>query len=945
MPDDAPRELLERDRELELAGRLLDRVRRGGGGLLLVLGPAGIGKTALCRELARRARAGGATVLRAAGGEQASSSAFGVLRELFAPHVAGATGERAAALRRGAAALAWPALGLEGTTPATDEHGWRHGLYWLCVELASTAPLLLVVDDLQWADPPSLGWLDHLARRIDDLPVLVVAAARDTPPHPPVEELAALPDTTVVRLRPLGHSALATLAAAYLGPDAAPALAQRCLEVTGGNPFLARQLLRALAEAPTAGEHADLAALTTPELTGWVRARLARLSPEAGTLARALAVLGIAPDLATAATVAEIPAGVAPAVTDELAGAGLLTGTAVPELAHALLRGAVLATIPPARRAELHGRAARALAGTGVPPARLAEHLTATIPAGDPWVVDRLLAAAGDALAGGDPAGTRRLVERALREPPGERERAALLRLDGLAALRRGDPLAVDRLREALALTPDPAARAAVVRALLQGLLAGGRVAELADTAAAELAGIAAHDPDAALAIEAEVLSASRHTVTAALWNARRLRAWRDRLGDRRPGERLLLANVASQIALDGGCADDAAQAALRALGGGRLLEEQTADAMPVYQAVWVLIAAERLQPAQAVLDQALTGPPAAAPRSGSRSPPCSAPTWSWPAATCPARRPRRSPPWTRPSSSPAAGSPSPRWWPGSSTCSSSGTAWTTAGGCSSAPGPRRTCPTPPPPGCCSAAAAGSGWPSATPRRPSATPSSWNGASSSGTCWRRTWSRGTRPPRPRSPPPVTSAAPAGMPASGPRRRVGGGGPHRRPRPARPGLAGSPGRRRRDPGGGGRRPGGLAGPPRPRLGPARPGSGRRPLRRARRRRAAPAGSARPRAPLRRRPPPGPGSTRPRRARPPAPPGRQHRRRGPHRQRTTRRRAGRRRPHQPADRPAPVRDRANRRGPPHQRLPQARHPLAPRPPPDLAPALTAAATTDP
>jgi AAA ATPase domain len=606
MPDDAPRELLERDRELELAGRLLDRARQGRGGLLLVLGPAGIGKTALCRELARRARADGATVLRAAGDEQASSSAFGVLRELFAPHVAGATGEEAAALRRGAAALALPALGLGGAAPAVDEHGWRHGLYWLCVELASTAPLVLVVDDLQWADPPSLGWLDHLARRVDELPALVVAAARDTPPHPRVGELAALPDTTVAPLRPLGREALATLTAAYLGADAAPALAERCLEVTGGNPFLARQLLRALAETPAADDRADLAAVTTPELTGWVRARLARLSPEAGALARALAVLRTAPDLATAAVAAGLPASQARFAADELAGAGLLTGVAVPELAHALLRGAVLATIPPARRAELHGRAARALAGAGAPPARMAEQLTATIPAGDPWVVGSLLAAARDALAGGDPAGARRLVERALREPPGQQERAELLRLDGLAALRLGDPLAVDRLREALTLTPDLAERAPAVRALLQGLLAAGRVAELADTAAAELAGIAVHDPDAALAIEAEVLSASRHTLTAALWNAQRLRAWRDRLGDQRPGERLLLANVASQIALDGGCAADAAQVALRALGGGRLLDEQTADAMPVYQAVWVLIAAERLQPAQAVLDQAL---------------------------------------------------------------------------------------------------------------------------------------------------------------------------------------------------------------------------------------------------------------------------------------------------------------------------------------------------
>src|SRR3954454_19158319 len=62
--------------------------------------------------------------------------------------------------------------------PAGDRFAQRHGLFWLCANLAGAQPMLLVVDDAQWADVESLGFLGHLARRLEELPIVLVVALR-----------------------------------------------------------------------------------------------------------------------------------------------------------------------------------------------------------------------------------------------------------------------------------------------------------------------------------------------------------------------------------------------------------------------------------------------------------------------------------------------------------------------------------------------------------------------------------------------------------------------------------------------------------------------------------------------------------------------------------------------------------------------------------------------
>jgi predicted ATPase len=153
----------------------------GAGGLVVIGGPAGIGKTALLRAAAAMAAMGGVRVLRARGSDLEQEFAFGVVRQLFeAPLARAETGERAALLR-GAAALASPLFeptpGLatpRGPAPSPDRGADRrftlvHSLYWLTANLVQAGPVALVVDDCHWADAPSLRFLAYVSARCEAL--------------------------------------------------------------------------------------------------------------------------------------------------------------------------------------------------------------------------------------------------------------------------------------------------------------------------------------------------------------------------------------------------------------------------------------------------------------------------------------------------------------------------------------------------------------------------------------------------------------------------------------------------------------------------------------------------------------------------------------------------------------------------------------------------------
>lgn len=226
--------LLERDAELAVLDALLDAAAEGRGGVAIVEGEAGIGKTSLLSAAAGAATRRGATVLRARGGELETDLAYGVARQLVEPLV-----RRRPELLTGAAALGAPALGLGVEHPAEGAFATQHGLYWLLDAVAADGPVLLCVDDAHWADPPSLRWLVYLTRRLDGLGVTVLVGWRPGEPgadEAALEALRAEPATCTVTPSCLSSAASARLVRSALDGDASLEIVEACHAVSGGKP-------------------------------------------------------------------------------------------------------------------------------------------------------------------------------------------------------------------------------------------------------------------------------------------------------------------------------------------------------------------------------------------------------------------------------------------------------------------------------------------------------------------------------------------------------------------------------------------------------------------------------------------------------------------------------------------------------------------------------------
>src|SRR5579875_731328 len=241
-------QLLERDDVLaEIDAALLD-AREGRGSAAVVGGPAGIGKSCVLAASAVRARERGLRVLWARGSESEMAFPFGGALALL---------ERPAAaddLLSGAAALARPVL--EGRFLAGEGGPVAsavHGLFWLVVNLCAQAPLVLAVDDLHALDEPTLRFLLYLQRRIDELPVVLLAASR--PPEafarPLLSELALSERTRALTLAPLSDEAVAAIVRARLDAAADDSFCQACARLCAGNPFYLQEALRELARERT----------------------------------------------------------------------------------------------------------------------------------------------------------------------------------------------------------------------------------------------------------------------------------------------------------------------------------------------------------------------------------------------------------------------------------------------------------------------------------------------------------------------------------------------------------------------------------------------------------------------------------------------------------------------------------------------------------------------
>ena len=563
--------LLERADELAVVDAAIAGARSGVGSLIVIEGPAGIGKTSLLAEGRARAADAGLTVLYARASELEAAFSFGIVRQLFEAAVATAAKEGHSTLLGGAAAQAARLFGTGASLAGSEEdvYALLHGLYWLTVNLAESRPLALAVDDVQWADPPSLRWLAYLARRLEGVPVCALATLRPVEDeHPVLTELLADPTTVIVRPNALSAASVTELVRQELGADAEEPFCLAGYHATGGNPLLLSELLRTLAAEDVAPVEASVPVverLAPDAVTRSVRLRLMRLPAESVRLARAVAVLGDRVDREQAAAVAELEQPqIAPAAS-ALVRADLLRPERPFSFVHPLVRNAVYESIPAQEREAEHARAAELLVELGAPPQQVAAHLLLAPPGSVPGAVELLRGAADRAVREAGLESAVRYLARALEEPLEDDERGELLlQLSGVEA-NVAAPGLISHLRDALTLVRAPHRQAEASLALGHALYWSGKEEE----------GVGVLER--ALAEHADVNFELRHRLEAELvvnatrvpFHYRRVRERLERLDvslDEGAGARVLLAGRAYHEAVGGGDAEHAAATALAAL-------------------------------------------------------------------------------------------------------------------------------------------------------------------------------------------------------------------------------------------------------------------------------------------------------------------------------------------------------------------------------------------
>ena len=428
--------LVGREQELQAARAALTAVCSGGGsGVLLVSGEAGIGKSRLVRELAWEAHQRGDIVLHGRCDEDLAipyRPFVECLSHLIA-HVSDAVlvdvdPERLAELSRLIPSLVarWPGL---PASMVADSDVERYRLFGavgsLLTAMARQSPVMVTLDDLQWADRPTLQLLGHLA----GLPlgrVLLVGVHRDSerPIGPLVEMLGALPgQATVTRITPRGLtvSQAVTLMASTAGrePDeAGGALAGVMNREAGGNPFYLMEMFKHLLETAVITDLPDGRCTATVERTevglpasirDVLRARLSRLGPETALVLSDAAVIGQEFDVDLLARATGLDED---HVLDllEAAGRTALVAEAAEQpgrfrFAHALVQHTLYRDIGAARRTRAHARVAAAMEHLGGrQPGELAYHFLAGVTAATAGTAIHYARAAGQrALAASAP--------------------------------------------------------------------------------------------------------------------------------------------------------------------------------------------------------------------------------------------------------------------------------------------------------------------------------------------------------------------------------------------------------------------------------------------------------------------------------------------------------------------------------------------------------------
>jgi DNA-binding SARP family transcriptional activator len=366
----APRGLAGRDRELAVLAAAWARAAGGEPGVVLVVGEAGIGKTRLAEEAAAEAASAGATVLQSRCYETERSLFLQPVVEALLPVVTEMPGaELRQLLGDGVpafAALVPEAAMVLGPMPAErvavgmQRRRAFHAVTAFLCGLAARRPVLLVLDDLQYAGHSTIEFVHYLGRQAEGSRLLVVATVRAENDAEVGAALAAV--ASRVEVGPLGAAAVGQLARRA----GQAALAGRILEQTRGHTLFVVEMLRALAEGGGG----------LPEsLRAVVQERARRLGAAAEELLRAAAVLGAAVDPATVAALVGVPPATALRRCERALQARLLVAAGRDfEFANDLIREALYATTAEPARLAYHRRAADLLTSQ---PESLARHAAA----------------------------------------------------------------------------------------------------------------------------------------------------------------------------------------------------------------------------------------------------------------------------------------------------------------------------------------------------------------------------------------------------------------------------------------------------------------------------------------------------------------------------------------------------------------------------------------
>jgi DNA-binding CsgD family transcriptional regulator len=352
--------LVGRERELEHGVRAVDRALAGHGRLVLLSGEAGIGKTRLAEEIAAAAARRGARMAWARAADPDTSPPYGLWRLVLAS--LGDNCQQDEDLWSLTFDAPGPGVPGAGSDIARAQ---RFALFdavrGYLRQAARPSGLVVVVDDVQWADEPSLLLLAHLVRQLPAMPAAVIATWRvpGEMTSPVLHELAADSATDRLDLRGLSIKAVGQLLAAWGCPG--PGQEAEALHAdTGGNPFYLRELVRAMTEQP-----AGRGKLTVPaSVRDVTRQRLARLDPAGQLALSAAAVAGSGFSVGVVAFMLGVPALTLLGTVDRCIAAGFLAPAERPgefRFAHELVRAAVADQLTSAERRRWHDAAADAI--------------------------------------------------------------------------------------------------------------------------------------------------------------------------------------------------------------------------------------------------------------------------------------------------------------------------------------------------------------------------------------------------------------------------------------------------------------------------------------------------------------------------------------------------------------------------------------------------------